>query len=76
VEQELPILPEHQSSLPVLTEVHLARTLALLAVTLYQGIPDMNHKRWNIRSTEKHVLHMQMLLECCYIEMKSSQWEN
>jgi hypothetical protein len=60
----------------MVANVKLGSVVSLLAVTLYQGIPDMNHKRWNIRSTEKHVLHMQMLLECCYIEMKSSQWEN
>ena len=26
-----------------------------------------NHKLWNIGSTEIYVLHMQVLLECCYI---------
>jgi hypothetical protein len=32
---------------------------------------------WNIGSTEKYVLHMQVLLKCCYIKMmESSQWEN
>jgi len=36
----------------------LGSVVSLLAVTLYQGNPDRNHKRWNIRSTEKHVLHM------------------
>jgi hypothetical protein len=46
------------------------------AATLYQGNPDRNHKLWNIVSTERYILHMQVLLECCYIWMKSSQWEN
>ena len=36
---------------------------------LYQGHHDRNHKLWNI-------LHMQVLLECCYKYMESSQWEN
>ena len=26
-----------------------------------------NHKLWNIVSTERYILHMQVLLECCYI---------
>jgi hypothetical protein len=37
----------------------------LLAATLYQGNPDRNHKLWNIVSTERYILHMQVLLECC-----------
>jgi hypothetical protein len=49
---------------------------SLLTATLYQGNPDRNHKLWNIVSTERYILHMQVLLECCYIWMKSSQWEN
>ena len=48
----------------------------MLAATLYQGNIDRNHKLWNIVSTERYVLHMQVLLECCYIWMESSQWEN
>jgi hypothetical protein len=32
-----------------------------------QGSPDRNHKLWNIVSTERYILHMQVLLECCYI---------
>ena len=27
----------------------------------------MNQKHWNIGSTERVILHMQALLECCYI---------
>ena len=49
---------------------------SLLAVTLYQGDPDGNHKLWIIASTERYILHMQVLLECCYIKIESSQWEN
>jgi hypothetical protein len=26
-----------------------------------------NHKLWNIVSSERYILHMQVLLECCYI---------
>ena len=43
---------------------------SLLVVTLYHGNPDRNHKVWNIVSTEIYILHMQMLLECCYIKME------
>jgi hypothetical protein len=48
----------------------------VLAATLYQGNPDRNHKLWNIVSSERDIHHMQVLLECCYIQMESSQWEN
>jgi hypothetical protein len=47
----------------------------LLAATLYQGNPDWIHKLWNIVSFERDILHMQVLLEYCYIYMESSQWE-
>ena len=51
---------------------------SLLAATLYYGNPDRNHKLWNIVpvSSERYILHMQVLMECCYIKMESSQWEN
>ena len=45
----------------------LGSVAALLAVTSYQGNPDRTHKLWNIVSTERYILHMQVLLECCYI---------
>jgi len=48
----------------------------LLAATLYQGNPDGNHKLWNSVSTERYIIHMQVLLECCYMWMESLQWEN
>jgi hypothetical protein len=55
----------------VMTSTKARRThgsvASLLAATLYQGNPDRNHKLWNIVSTERYILHMQMLLECCYI---------
>jgi hypothetical protein len=35
---------------------------SLLAGTLYQGNPDMNHKLWNIVSSERDILHMEVLL--------------
>jgi len=28
---------------------------------------DMNHKLWNTASTDKYILHIQVMLECCYI---------
>jgi hypothetical protein len=45
----------------------LGSVASLLAATLYQGYPDRNHKLWNIVSSERYILHMQVLLECCYI---------
>ena len=48
----------------------------LLAATLYQVNTDKYHKLWNSVSTERYILYMQVLLECCYIWMESSQWEN
>jgi hypothetical protein len=45
----------------------LGSVASLLAATLYQGNPERNHKLWNIGSTERYILHMQVLLECCYI---------
>jgi hypothetical protein len=54
----------------------LGSVASLLAATLYQENPDRNHKLWNIVSTERYILHMQVLLECCYIRMESSQWGN
>jgi hypothetical protein len=40
----------------------------LLAATLNQGNPDRDHKLWNIGSIEIYILHMQVLLECCFID--------
>ena len=51
----------------------LGSVASLLAATLYQGNPDSNHKLYNIVSTERYILHMQVLLECWYICMESSQ---
>jgi hypothetical protein len=48
--------------------------VSLLAVPLYQGNPDKNHKLWNIVSTERYMVYMQVLLEFCYIYMESSLW--
>jgi hypothetical protein len=52
------------SNLPKWT---LGSVASFLAATLYQGNPDRNHKLWNIVSSERYILHMQVLLECCYI---------
>jgi hypothetical protein len=45
----------------VMTSTSLRGTLdsvaSLLAATLYQGNPDMNHKLWNIVSTEIYTLY-------------------
>ena len=32
----------------------------VLAVTLYQGHPDRNHKLWNIASTERYAIFKQL----------------
>jgi hypothetical protein len=45
----------------------LGSVASLLAATLYQGNPDRNHKLYNIVSSERYILYMQVLLECCYI---------
>jgi hypothetical protein len=45
----------------------LGSVASLLAATLYQGNPDRNRKLWNIVSSERYILHIQVLLECCYI---------
>jgi hypothetical protein len=65
------ILEVMTSTLPKGT---LGSVASFLAATLYQGNPDRNHKVWNIVSFERYILHMQVLLDCCYME--SSQWEN
>ena len=41
-----------------LPEGTLGSVASLLAATLYQGNPDMNHKLWNIVSSEKYIVHM------------------
>jgi hypothetical protein len=59
------------STFEVMTSTEPRETLgsvaSLLAATLYQGSLDRNHKLWNIVSTERYILNMQVLLECCYI---------
>ena len=54
----------------------LGSVASSLAATLYQRNPDRNHKLWNIVSSVRYILHMQVLLECCYIYMESSKGEN
>jgi hypothetical protein len=43
----------------------LGSVASLSAATLYQGNLDRNHELWNIVSSERYILHMQVLLECC-----------
>jgi hypothetical protein len=38
----------------------LGSVASLLAATLYQGNPDRNHKFWNVVSSERYILHMQV----------------
>ena len=42
---------------------NLGSGASLLAATLYLGNPDRNHKLRNIVSSERYILHMQVLLE-------------
>jgi hypothetical protein len=46
----------------------LGPVASLLATTIYEGTHDMNHKSLNILRTERYILHMQVLLRCCYIQ--------
>jgi hypothetical protein len=50
-----------------LPEETIGQIASLLAAYLYQGNHERNYKLWNIVSSERYILHMQVLLECCYI---------
>ena len=50
--------------------------VSLLAATLYQENHDRKHQPWTSVSTGRYILRTQVLLECCYIEMESSQLES
>ena len=39
---------------------------SMLAANLYQGNPDRNNKLRNIVSSERYILHMQVLLKSCH----------
>jgi hypothetical protein len=52
------------STLPLET---LGSVASLLAATPYQGNHDRSHKLWNFVSTERYILHIQVLLQCDYI---------
>jgi hypothetical protein len=63
----------------VTTSTYPLRTIGsfLDSRILYHGNYDKNHKLWNIVSTERYILHMLVLLECCYIYAKFNdalQW--
>jgi hypothetical protein len=45
----------------------LGSVASLLAATPLSRKSDRNHKLWNIVSSERDILHMQVLLECSYI---------
>jgi hypothetical protein len=66
-----PIYGGHRTNFEMMTSTLPKGTLvsvaSLFAATLYQGNPDRNHKLWNMLSYERYILHMQVLLECCYI---------
>jgi hypothetical protein len=48
----------------------LGSVASLLAASFYQGNPDRNHKLWNIISSERDILHIQVLLECSTYKWK------
>jgi hypothetical protein len=50
-------------------------TKETLAATLNQANHDRKHTLCYIWSTKRYILHIPVLLECCYIKMESSQWE-
>jgi phage-related protein len=43
----------------------LGSVTSFLAPTIYQKHPDRNYTLWNIVSSERYILHMQVLLERC-----------
>ena len=45
----------------------IGSVISMLAANLYQGNPDRNNKLRNIVSSERYILHMQVLLKSCYI---------
>jgi hypothetical protein len=48
----------------------LGSVASLLAATLYQGNPDRNHKLCNIVSSERCMLHMQVLKSASYLNLQ------
>ena len=60
----------------ILPKGTLGSEAPLLAGTLYQGNSDRDRKLLNIVSSERDMIHMQVLLQCSYIPMEISQWEN
>ena len=52
----------------------LASIASLWAATLYQENRDRKCKHGNILSIGRYIPRMQVLLECCYLEMESSQF--
>jgi hypothetical protein len=44
----------------------LGSVTATLAAALYQGNPDRNHKLWDIVSTERYILNMQVLISAAF----------
>jgi hypothetical protein len=63
----IPIRQINQVRKDKISLVDIAFCNSLLAATLYQGMHDRNHKLLDIVSYERYILHMQMLLECCYV---------
>jgi hypothetical protein len=50
----------------ILPKGTLGSVASLLAATLYQGNPDRNDKLWNMVSSERYSLNIQVLLEYYY----------
>jgi hypothetical protein len=44
------------------TTRNFGAVVSMLAATLYQGNHDRHDRLWNIVSTQKYILHMQMLI--------------
>jgi hypothetical protein len=62
---------------PIVVEIKDARetrgsVFSLLVATLSQGYSKRYYKLCNILSTERYILHIQVLLKCCYTTCTTS----
>jgi len=62
------ITTNEASSSSFVTQIGTFGSVALLMLTstLYKGNEERNQKIWNSVSTQRDIVHVQVLLECCY----------